>query len=105
MPEISRFYGTRDEETLKITNARVVNDFSMLITFSTGEKRLFDGTLLWDKEAFAPLRDESVFNNFILQHGILTWDNGNIDIAPEYLYRMSFDYDDNPRELVGAART
>ena len=28
-----------------------------------------------------------------LRHGALTWDEGNIDIAPEYVYEHSYAYD------------
>lgn len=27
-----------------------------------------------------------VFNNVTIEHGVPTWNNGNIDISSEYLY-------------------
>ena len=64
----------------------------MLVTFSTGEKRLFDTTML-NGSAFAPLADEDVFMNPVLFHGVNTWNNGEIDIAPEAVYQNSYAYD------------
>ena len=64
----------------------------MRVTFSTGEKRLFDTTLL-NGPAFAPLADEKIVNNPVLFHGVITWDNGKIDIAPETVYRDSYSYE------------
>ena len=64
----------------------------MLITFSTGEVRLFDTTLL-EGEVFKPLKDGAVFHHPVLFRGVITWDNGNIDIAPEYVYMHSYTYD------------
>ena len=43
--------------------------------------------------AFKPLEDENVFNNPTLFHGVITWNNGEIDIAPETVYRDSYAYD------------
>lgn len=63
----------------------------MLVIFSTGEKRLFDTTML-KGAAFTPLADEEVFNHPVLFHGVITWNNGEIDIAPETVYRDSFAY-------------
>ena len=64
----------------------------MLVTFSTGEKRLFDTTEL-KGPAFAPLADEKIFNNPVLFHGVITWKNGEIDIAPETVYKESYAYE------------
>ena len=58
----------------------------------TGEKRLFDTTLL-QGSAFAPLADETIFSNPVLFHGVITWKNGEIDIAPETVYRDSYAYE------------
>ena len=38
------------------------------------------------------LKDPAVFNNPVIEHGVLTWKNGEIDCAPEYLYDHSYEY-------------
>lgn len=62
-----------------------------LLTFSTGEQRLFDTTLLTGS-VFEPLKDEKTSADFIIFHGVMTWMNGEIDIAPETMYADSYPY-------------
>ena len=42
---------------------------------------------------FAKLADEKIFNNPVIRYGVITWDNGKIDIAPETVYRDSYPYE------------
>lgn len=39
-------YANEFKESLKLTDARVTDRLMMLLTFSTGEKRVFDATVL-----------------------------------------------------------
>lgn len=80
------------QDGIKVTEAKPLRGGMMLVTFSTGEQRLFDTTSL-QGAAFAPLADESIFMNPVLFHGVITWNNGEIDIAPETVYRESYAYD------------
>ena len=84
-------YAGAYEESIKVTEAKPLRGGMMLITFSTGEKRLFDTTRL-EGPAFRPLADEQIFSHPTLFHGVITWNNGEIDIAPETVYRESFAY-------------
>lgn len=86
-------YADEMTDSLKVCDARIVNDYCMLVTFSTGEVRLFDATVLFGMPVFEPLRDRAVFDSFTVDHGFLTWLGGSIDIAPEALYEESFRYD------------
>ena len=85
-------YAGELREGIKVTEAKPLRGGMMLVTFSTGEKRLFDTTLL-QGSAFAPLADETVFSHPVLFHGVITWNNGEIDIAPETVYRDSYAYE------------
>ncbi len=85
-------YAGEMTDGIKITEAKPLRGGVMLVTFSTGEKRLLDTTLLQGK-AFAPLADDNVFNNPVLFHGVITWNNGDIDIAPETVYKLSYAYE------------
>lgn len=76
---------------IKVKEATVLRGGMILITFSTGEQRLFDTTLLTGT-AFEPLKDEKVFSDFTIFHGVMTWMNGDIDIAPETMYADSYPY-------------
>ena len=85
-------YAGELQNGIKITAVKPLRGGIMLVTFSTGEKRLFDTTTL-QGSAFAPLADEATVNNPVLFHGVITWNNGEIDIAPETVYRDSYAYE------------
>ncbi|WP_055427171.1 DUF2442 domain-containing protein [Bifidobacterium aesculapii] len=86
-------YADEPSRELEIRSARVPGDHVMLVTFSTGETRLCDFTEMFDDiPAFAPLRDEKTFEDFRIDHGILIWCDGDIDISPTYLYEHSYEY-------------
>ena len=78
-------------EGIKVTKIKPLRGGIYLVTFSTGEKRLFDVSEL-DAPAFKVLADEKIRNNPTLFHGAITWDNGKIDIAPETVYLKSYRY-------------
>lgn len=80
-------------EGIKVSNAKVVNDLSMLVTFSTGETRLFDASPLVNKPVFSPLSKNDVFYAFVIDHGVVTWLDGEIDVSPEAMYEMSYPYE------------
>lgn len=98
MPELSRFiYASEKTENIHIVNAKPLDDMMMILTFSTGEKRLFDATIL-KGPAFEPLSDPKIFKNCSVVDGVVTWNNEEIDCAPEYMYENSYAYSDT--ELV-----
>ena len=84
-------YAGEKTQNIKVKEAKVLRGGMLLLTFSTGEQRLFDTTLL-KGTAFAPLMDEKVLADFNIFHGVMTWMNGDIDIAPETMYSDSYPY-------------
>ena len=78
---------------MKVTEARVVDDLSMLVLFSTGETRLFDATPLLGYPAFKPLANRSIFNDFEINHGIVCWLGGELDLSPANMYELSYSYE------------
>ncbi len=80
------------KDGIKVTSAKPLRGGMMLVTFSTGEQRLFDTTML-KGSAFRPLADEKIFSHPTIFHGVITWNNGEIDIAPETVYKHSYAYD------------
>ena len=84
-------YGGHPTETTKVSSVKPLDDMMMIITFSTGESRLFDATILTG-EVFRTLRDKSVFSRPIIDHGVVTWNDGEIDCSPEFMYEHSFEY-------------
>jgi len=84
--------GGEPSEQIKIISVKSLNDMIMLLTFSNGETRLFDATIL-NGEVFEPLKDNNIFRNPIIDHGVVTWLDGQIDCAPEFMYENSYAYD------------
>ena len=85
-------YASEPVDDLSIAECRSVGDGILIVTFSTGETRLFDSTCLLDMPAFAPLADWTVLDAFVVEDGILTWLDGEIDIAPQAVYARSYEY-------------
>jgi hypothetical protein len=71
---------------LTIKDVEYLGEYTLLCTFSTGERRRVDLTPLLDYPAFQELRDKNKFVHFGLEDTIF-WANG-ADIAPEYLYEI-----------------
>ncbi len=74
------------KEILKVVEVKTLPEYNLWIKFNNGEIRLFDFSSLLDKPVFVPLNDKALFNAVSLDHGIPVWQNGDIDISPEYLY-------------------
>jgi hypothetical protein len=84
-------YGEQPTESIRVASVKPLDDMIMLITFTTGETRLFDATVL-NGVAFEPLKDEAVFKEAVVDHGVVTWMDGEIDCAPEFMYKYSYEY-------------
>lgn len=84
-------YASEKPENIFILSAKPLDDMMMLLTFSTGEQRLFDATVLVGS-AFTPLADEKIFKDCQVIDGIVTWMDEEIDCAPEFMYQNSYEY-------------
>ena len=78
-------------ENVQVIAAKALDDMMKLLTFSNGEQRLFDASLL-NGPAFAPLTDEKIFKDCKIVDGVVAWMNEDIDCAPEYMYEHSYAY-------------
>lgn len=87
-------YAGKPSHDIKIKKAKPLQGRMMLVEFSTGEKRLFDTTILTGS-AFAPLAEDEIFNRPEIFHGFITWKNGEIDISPEKVYSDSIAYNEH----------
>ena len=84
-------YGGQPIDTISIEKIKPLDDMMMILTFSSGERRLFDATVL-QGPVFRPLQDPAVFKAAQLDHGVVTWMDGDIDCAPEFMYSHSYEY-------------
>lgn len=74
------------EWIVKAVEAR--SDYSLLITFARGEKRLYNARRLLEKKIYADLKDVDFFLEAKVECGTVVW-NDDIDLSPEHLYEMS----------------
>ncbi len=84
-------YAGEPSPLLKINGVRPLDNFRLWVRFSTGEAKIFDFKDLLDSPAFSPLKDKRVFDAVYIDYGVTVWNDGNIDIAPEYLYEKGID--------------
>ena len=78
-------YAGELQDGIKASEAKLLRGHMLLITFSTGEKRLFDAATL-KGSAFEPLSDERVLGDSTIFHGVMSWLDGEIDLAPETIF-------------------
>ena len=64
------------------------NDFRLLVTFSTGETKLFDARPYLEKGVFTKLKRPELFKQAYVAFDTVCWP-GDLDIAPETLYDAS----------------
>lgn len=71
---------------LEITHAEYLYGYKLKVTFNNGECRICDfAGVIRRYPVFAPLNNVTLFKNFTITD-TLEWNNGSIDIAPEYVY-------------------
>lgn len=84
-------YAGEPTESLEVTKVKPLDDMIMLVTFSNGETKLFDATILTG-QVYEPLKDDKIFKNPVIEYGVVTWNDGDIDCSPEYMYKNSYEY-------------
>ena len=87
-------YAGEKTPIIKVSGIRPMDNHLLWIRFNTGEAKVFDLKPLLDAPAFAPLKDESLFRGVYIDYGVSVWMDGDIDIAPEYLYQNSIAYEE-----------
>lgn len=80
-------YAGEIKAPLKISGVRPLEDYKLWVRFNNGEAKTVDCTELLSFPAFAPLKDKDLFNSVYIDYGVTTWNDGDIDIDPEYLYK------------------
>ena len=71
---------------VRICGVRPLDGYKLWIRFNTGETGIFDFTPLLSAPAFVPLREPEIFRSVYIDYDTAVWQDGEIDIAPEYLY-------------------
>lgn len=68
-----------------------LHDYFLLITFSNGEKKVYDAQKDISAGIFKKLQNKSFFSQARIERGSVVWSD-DIDIAPEALYAESVAY-------------
>ncbi len=68
-------------------------DFTLVLEFENGERRVFDMSVYMDQKPWSRLRAGQVFQAAFVDYGTVAWP-GNIDIDPETLYELSVPLDE-----------
>ena len=76
---------TTNNPLLKVVAAEYVRDYTLRLTFNTGEVRLVDFMPLMQKGICRKLQDLDYFKSFRLDPFTVDW-NDEIGFAPRYLY-------------------
>lgn len=84
-------YAGEPKPQLLISGVRPMDNHRLWIRFNTGEAKIYDFKPLLNTGAFRPLADENVFNGVYIDYGVPVWNDGDIDIAPEELYKNGVD--------------
>lgn len=92
-------YAGKYKEDIKVCQIKIIAELSMLVTFSNGEKRVFDAKELLKYPIYKKFEDYNVFKKAYVENGIIIWDNGEIDISPETVYANSFEYEEKIRGI------
>ena len=72
-----------------INSAKYLGDYRLELSFSNGEVLVFDAKeFIASHPLFSPLKDKQLFSQFRLDGWTVSWQNGRLDIAPEYLYEI-----------------
>lgn len=63
-------------------------DYTLVVTFASGKRRLFDMKPLLDQKINEPLKNIDFFMQARAGHHTVMWSD-ELDVCPEYLYRKS----------------
>jgi Protein of unknown function (DUF2442) len=75
---------------LEITKAEHLEGYRLLVWFNDGALKIIDLTGYLHKLHLAPLKEAGHIRRFQIDLGTIIWE-GEIDIAPEYLYNIATD--------------
>jgi len=69
----------------RVKEVVATDDHKLILTFTNGEKGIYDCKHLLDFGVFKEFRDISYFKQAYVQHGTVVWPNEQ-DICPDTLY-------------------
>lgn len=86
-------YAGEPKTPIKVVGIRPLSNYLLWLRFSNGESKVFDFKPLLDNPCYIRLKDKDIFREAYIDYGVPVWCDGDIDIAPEYVYENSVKYD------------
>lgn len=77
-----------DEDVIDVVSVIPQNNYALLLTFTTGETKLYDMRPQLDNSLYWPLSNVALFMQAHIRYGTVAWTD-EIDICPEELYENS----------------
>ena len=71
-----------------IENAKVLDEYKILITFNNNEQKIFDLKPYLEYPVFKPLKEDEEFQRFQIIDGTIEWSCG-ADLSPDTFYIKS----------------
>jgi hypothetical protein len=78
-----------------VTDVQPQTNYTLLLTFTGGEKRLYNALPLLEKKIYSPLKNLAFFMSAKVAGDTVVWSD-EVDIAPEHLYKYSNPIDGMP---------
>ncbi|HOP30343.1 MAG TPA: DUF2442 domain-containing protein [Spirochaetota bacterium] len=73
-----------------VIDAVYIEEYRIKLKFTNGKTGIVNlADYISEGEIFKPLKSLEIFKKFSVDYGTLTWNNGEIDIAPETLYEKA----------------
>ncbi|MCL2544751.1 MAG: DUF2442 domain-containing protein [Clostridia bacterium] len=72
----------------RVAKVLPMDDYMLHLTFTNGDRRIFDAKPLLSFEAFKPLENGQLFGSVKVAYGSVLWPN-DIDYCPDTLYAES----------------
>lgn len=82
-----------------VATVKATRDYTLLLTFARGEKRLYNALPLLTKSIYGPLKNIDLFLTARVECGTVVW-NDDIDIAPEHLWEASIPISEEEWEYM-----
>ena len=71
-----------------VISVEALENYNLLLTFKTGEKKIYDMKPHLDGGIFKELKDKNLFRKVRVSFDTIEWENG-ADFDPEVLYQYS----------------
>ena len=86
-------YANDSRPALRVCGVRPLAGHHLWVRFNDGTAKEVDFTPILNDPAFIPLQDEKVFSRAYIDFNTVVWNDGEIDISPELLYKNGVTVD------------